>query len=276
MKIGYLADHFFPKVKRGAELETKLIIEEGRRRGHEIIQCEGKYVKDVDCYIVGNCVDNFNSGELLSYLSRKPYIHVEHDLRAPSFPFYKMFAGGAVLNVFRSPLHVSLIEKYSGKYKHFLHANCMPEFFRDLKLKRKPETEVLYVGDYCKEKGYHEMEEWLLGHPDCTICHLGGGFEKNHPKMREMGSARYEDMAEIYNKFRTLIFLPQFPQACCRIIAEAYLCKVPNIITNGKDGFTSYGWTMDDYDKVREILVNGHKTLWDRMECELKAVSRQK
>lgn len=605
MKIGYLADHFFPRVKRGAELETKFIIDEGRRRGHEIVECEGKYVKDVDCYIVGNCVDNFNAGELLPHLSRKPYIHVEHDLRAPSLPFYKMFASGAVLNIFRSPLHVSLIEKYSGKYKHFLHANCMPPFFRDLKLERKPETEVLYVGDYCKEKGYREMEEWLLGHPECTIWHYGcyddqteiltengwklfsilsltekiatlnqntqeleyqlptkhigyhykgkmfrqegivdlqvtldhnlwlqrlngqwcfknpknctkydrykrnaiwkgvekqhfelplvvndtrkhqrfprkilmddwleffgyyitegsskrhkrhnkkidyvtkisqsknmnphiyskiehciqklkyryyaneeyfticdkqlwsylsqfgrsqnkfipreilqlssrqlmilyrsmmagdgdksetrycsvskrladdfqeitlkiglasnisivkflnknyqyhvfpskrkleptpnrkqdkrsfveydgmvycvevpnhviyirhnghpvwcgnSGFEKHHPKMREMGYASYENMAQIYNQFRTLIFLPKFPQACCRIIAEAFLCRVPNVITNGNDGFTSYGWTANDYDKVREILVNGQKTLWDRMEEEFKAV----
>jgi hypothetical protein len=251
-------------------LETKLIIEEGRRRGHEIIECEGKFVKDVDAYIVGNCCDNFNIGELLSYLSQKPYIHVEHDLRASCYPWYKMLAGDALLNVFRSPLHVSLIEKHSGKYKYFLHPNCMPKEFRDMKLKRKPETEILYVGDYAKEKGYKEMVDWLEQHPDHTIWHYGAGFPMKHPKMREMKQQKYEDMPKIYNQFQTLIFLPSYPQACCRIIAEAYLCKVPHIITNNLDGFSSYGWTLADYDKVRERLTNAHIILWDKMEEEFK------
>lgn len=266
MKIGYLADHFYPHIERGAELETKLIIEEGRRRGHEIVECEGKYVKDVDVYIVGNICDNFNIGELLAYLSKKPYIHVEHDLRSPSFPWYRMFAGEALLNVFRSPLHVSLIEKHSGKYKYFLHPNCMPKGFRDLGLERKPETEILYVGDYAMEKGYKEMVGWLNQYPDYTIWHYGGGFPKKHPRMKEMGQRKYGDMPKIYNQFQTLVFLPNYPQACCRIIAEAYLCKVPHIITNNLDGFSSYGWTLADYDRVRERLVNAPEILWDKFE----------
>jgi hypothetical protein len=268
-RIGYLADHFYPHVKRGAEIETKFIIEEGRRRGHEIIECEGTYVKDVDVYIVGNIVDNFNKGELLSYLSRKPYIKMEHDLRAPFMPFYKMLAEGSIINIFRSPLHASLIEKYSGKYNYFLHANCMPKEFRDLGWTRKPETEILYVGDYAKEKGYREMVEWLERHPECTIWHYGGGFPMKHPRMKEMVQQRHEDMPKVYNLFSVLIFLPNYPQACSRVIAEAYLCRVPKIITNDKDGFTSYGWTSNDYDMVREKLINGPKTWWDRVEQEI-------
>jgi len=266
MRIGYLADHFYPHVKRGAELETKLIIEEGRRRGHEIIQCEGKYVKDVDVYIVGNIIDNFNVGELLSYLSQKPYIHVEHDLRSPCFPWYKMFAGEALLNIFRSPLHASLIKKYSGEYTYFLHPNCMPKEFQDMKLERLAETEVLYVGDYAKEKGYEEMVKWLEQHPNYRLWHYGGGFPKHHPRMIEKGQIKYEDMPFVYNRFQTLIFLPSYPQACCRIIAEAFLCKVPHIITNNLDGFSSYGFKMSDYDQVRERLINADKILWDKME----------
>jgi hypothetical protein len=88
--------------------------------------------------------------------------------------------------------------------------------------------------------------------------------------MQEMGSVKQEDMPKIYNKFQTLIFLPRYPQACCRIITEAFLCKIPNIITNDKNGFTSYGWTMNDYDQARERLTNGHKIFWDKIEEEFQ------
>ena len=171
--IGWIADHFYPHVKRGAELHTRILIDEGRRRGYDIIECEGKIVKDVDLYIVGTCVDNFHAGELLAYISQKPYINMEHDLRAPHMPWYKMFASEALTNVFRSPLHVQIIGRVSGNYKHFLHPNCISTTFKDLKLERKPRNQVLYVGDYSWEKGYKGLVEWLKENPKATIWHYG-------------------------------------------------------------------------------------------------------
>lgn len=267
MKIGWIADNFYPDVKRGAEIEDSILIQEGLRRGHEIIKM-GKLNKNVDGFIVANFLDNINIGELFAYLSRKPYIKIEHDLRGPVIPFYKTLASEALLVVYHSPIQQSLIEQYGVIYKCFLHPMCLLSKLRDLGFKRLPPTDVLYVGDYAKEKGYKEMVEWLEQHPECVIWHYGSGFPKRHPKMKEMGEIKHSNMVYIYNRFQTLIFLPAFQQACSRVIAEAYLCKVPNIITNGKDGFTSYGWTVNDYDKVRERLINGHKILWDKMEEE--------
>jgi len=225
MIIGWVADHFYPHVKRGAELHTRILIEEGERRGYDIVKCEGNIVKDVDLYIVGTCVDNFNAGELLAYLSQKRYINMEHDLRAP-------------------------------------------KEFKDLKLKRKPEDQVLYVGDYSWEKGYEGLVDYLQEHPESIIWHYGAGFPKKHPRMKEMGQTAYEEMPKVYNQFQSMIFLPNYPQACCRIMGEAFLCKIPNIITNQNSGFMSYNFTLDDYKSVREKLINGQKYFWDRIEDE--------
>lgn len=272
MKIGWVADNFYPDIKRGAEIEDYILIQEGLRREYEIVKM-GKLSKNVDGFIVANFLDNINIGELFAYLSRKPYIKIEHDLRGPMIPFYKMLASEALLVVYHSPIQQRLIEQHGVVYKCFLHPMCIPAEFKDLGLERKPETEVLYVGDYAKEKGYQEMVEWLEQHPDYTIWHYGSGFPKHHPRMKEMEFIEQEDMPKIYNQFQTLIFLPAFQQACSRVIAEAYLCKVPHVITNGKDGFTSYGWTMNDYDGVRERLINGHRLLWDKIEEEFSNAS---
>lgn len=269
--IGFIADNFFPSVQRGAELEDKILIEEAERRGHNITRIS-KLTKQVnqqtDLYVLANFVDTFNIGELLGYLSRKPYIHIEHDLRAPHCPWYYMVAQDALINVYHSPLQEQLIKQLSGEYKHFLHPMCIPDSFRDLGLPRQPETEVLYVGDYSWEKGYKEMVEWLEQpeNTDKKIHHYGLGFPMKHERMVEHGSLPQEKMPELYNRYYSLIFLPHYPQACSRILAEAYLCKVPNIITNDKDGFSSYGWTMDDYDSVRFKLTNGHKLFWNKIE----------
>jgi len=182
-----------------------------------------------------------------------------------------MLAKGALINIYHSPFQQEYIEHFAGKFKCFLHPMCLPVKFRDLGLERKPKTQVLFVGDYSKEKGYRNMVEWLKRHRRCKIYHYGGGFPKKHHRMVEMGMVSQSKLVEVYNTFSTLIFLPKYPQACSRIIAEAYLCKVPHIHGNGKDGFTSYGWTYNDYDVVRERLVNGHKILWDKIEETLNA-----
>lgn len=272
-RLGWIADNFFGEVKRGAEIEDKILIEEAERRGHEVIRISAgqlKMVSHTNLLIVANCLDKFNIGELLSYISMRPYVRVEHDLRAPQFPWYPSLAGDAIINVYHSPFQEQMITKASGEYPHFLHSMCLPEEFQDMHKPRYPLDNVLYVGDYSKEKGFRNLEAWLLQHPDCKIYHYGGGFEKTHPQMVEMGEARQSEMPYIYNSYSSVIFLPLYPQACSRIIAEAYLCKVPNIITNELDGFTSYGYKPEDYDHVRDILINGHKHFWDRIEEELK------
>ena len=269
MEIGWIADNFYPEVKRGAEIEDKMLIEEGERRGHKIVRM-GKLSKDVDLFIVANRVDKFNIGELLSYLSRKPYVNLEHDLRSPQYPYYRMFATESILNVFHSPLHVEMVQKLVDKLEYFLHPMVLTPDFQDLGWQRLPDNEVLYVGDYAKEKGYSNIENWLNNHPDCKIWHVGEGFEKHHPRMIELNPTSQRIMPYIYNTFNSLIFLPQYIQACSRIIAEAYLCKVQNIIHNGKDGFTSYGFGPENYESARNMLVEGGKKFWGMVELKFK------
>lgn len=266
MKIGWLADNFYPDIKRGAELEDYFLIQEGLRRGHEIVRSR-KPIKNVDLYIVANFVDLFNIGELLAYLTLHPYVNIEHDLRAPrTLPSYSMFAKGALINVYHSPYQREFIEQYSGKFNHFLHPMCIPDKFKDFGWERLPENEVLYIGDYNVEKGYQNLLTFLDDNYECRIWHFGEGFEKKHQRMIEMGHFPHKRMPDVYNTFSTMLFLPEVPQACSRVMAEAYLCKVPSVITNGKDGFSSYGWTMEDYDEVRKRLITGHETFWNKVE----------
>ena len=265
MIIGWVADNFYPEIKRGAEIEDNNLINEGIKRGHEIIRM-GKLSKNIDLFIVANRVDKHNIGELLSYLSRKPYVNLEHDLRSPMCPWYSIFAKESILNVFHSPLQAELIQKQIGKTEYFLHPMVLTPDYKDLGWQRLPQNEVLYVGDYAKEKGYRNLEAWINSHPDCKIWHVGGGFEESHPRMIEMGESSQRLMPYLYNTFSSLIFLPQFIQACSRVIAEAYLCKIPNIIHNGKDGFSSYGFTPANYETARQMLIDGGKRFWDKVE----------
>lgn len=272
--IGWIADNFYPQIQRGAELEDNILINEAQKRGYKVIKINklsGKIDRKINYYVVANCIDTFNGGELLGYLSRKPYIHIEHDLRAPQCPWYPMLAENALINIYHSPLQETIIKEVSGNYKSWLHPMCLSKKFKDLHHKRYLENKVLYVGDYSMEKGYREMREWIESrNSDCFIYHYGGGFAKKHDRMWDIGNVPQENMPQIYNRFSSMIFLPRMPQACSRVMGEAYLCKIPNIITNNNNGFTSYGWTEKDYESVRERLTNGQKFFWDEMETYIK------
>jgi len=87
-----------------------------------------------------------------------------------------------------------------------------------------------------------------------------------------MGFILYEQMPKLYNIFSSLIFLPQYPEACNRTMGEAYLCKVPNVITNDLNGFGSYGWTLENYDEVRIKLISAGSIWWDEIEGYLDGV----
>lgn len=273
MKIGWIADNFYPDIKRGAEVHDKLLIDEGEKRGHTITKMgfgREKLGKNVDMFIVSNFVDKFSIGEIFSCLAGKRYISLLHDLRAPQFGWYKAFASQALINVYLSPMQRQVIEDLNGKFEHkiYMHPTALPEIYKDYGWKRLPENEMLYAGDYCVEKGYQTLVDYVSGLEDCRIWHFGGGFDKRHPKMMEMGFISQERMPSIYNTFSSLIFLPQYYQVCSRVVGEAFLCKIPNIITNGKDGFTSWDFKMEDYNKVRELLIHGHEKFWDMVEMK--------
>lgn len=275
MKIGWIADNFYPIIKRGAEIHDKLLIDEGIKRGHVIVKMGDqmeRLSKNVDLFIVSNFVDKFSVGEIFAVLANKPYINLLHDIRAPQFGWYKAFATEALVNVYLSPLQLEFIEHVNGKFDHkiYVHPTAMSPVFKDYGWKRLPPNEILYVGDYAKEKGYQMLVDWINAEEDSRIWHVGGGFDKHHPKMVEMGLISQERMPSIYNTFSSLIFLPQYIQVCSRVTAEAFLCKIPNIITNEKDGFMSWNFNMKDYDKAREILIHGHEKFWDMVEKECK------
>ena len=268
MKITWVADNFYPSVQRGAELEDYYLICEAQRRGHEVERVGNIKTasKDMDLIVLANFVDTFNIGELTAYLSKAHYVHIEHDLRAPQFPYYKYIANDAIFNVYHSPYQEEYIKKFAGEFKHIMHPMCLPEDFKNMGLQRFSESEVLFVGDYSWEKGYKEMAEWLDLQFEKTIWHYGGGFPNVHPKMKEMGWNSAEQMPRVYNTFSSMIFLPKYPQACSRTMAEAYLCGITNIIGNGKDGFSSWEFDKERYDVVRDILVNSKRRFWDIVE----------
>lgn len=276
MKVGWVADYFIEECGGGAEIEDDNVIKEGLKRGHKIIKVrpKDKLSKKVDFYVFAN-IDKFNIGELLAYGAFIPYVNYEHDLRMPRKSIYPEFAGNAIVNIYHSPLHRDRIFELSGRnYKHFLLPMSLSSKFKDLGLSRKKEPVALFVGVLCKMRGYYNMVEWLEEHPLWQIDWYGGStlspLVQVHPRINEMGYIEHDKIVYLYNQYRNLIFLPVEIQACSRVVAESFICKVPNIISNGKDGFTSYGWTQDNYDEVKNILLNGAKIWWDVVEKEVK------
>ena len=270
MKIAFLADYFTPEMVGGAELEDEYVLAEGIKRGHEIIQITPnmQIPREVDLYFLSN-ICNFNIGKVLAYISNTPYINSEHDLRLPRRPIYKKFAGEALVNIFRSPIHRDRIQELSGcKFRHFLHPLCLSPKFRDLRLKRKSNP-VLYVGWVCRTKGYLNLERWLNENRDMKIDVYGKG-RFSHPRIHERGWVSQNKLIKIYNTYESLIFLPDEIQACSRVVAEAFMCKVPNLICTEKTGFSSYDWTNKNYDEIRKKIICGAEHIWYMIEEAMK------
>lgn len=168
----------------------------------------------------------------------------------------------AKINFVLSPLHKRIIQKYFPSLENFKIIPPLIDttLFYKYKELQDRNYDYLFMGVISEAKGFYEMREKYF---DKNILLVGRKQSSlNIDFGKHLEEVSYFDVPGIMNDARNFVFLPRWPEAQGRVVAEAALCGC-NIIDNNNVGATSFDFDLS----MSENYTNIEEKFWSTIEA---------
>ena len=281
-KILWLADFDLDKAPGGAQRSDKLIIDKGKLLGFNILKLNhetfGEHVNihDYDILVTSNvCAVLQKFPWVLDEITKHKYhVRIEHDSndylsqenRVKLFSFCKK-------TFFLTDYHFNFFQQLYGNI--FKNVEIVPDPIETDKFydyKEQRQDKILYVGYMHPLKGTSNFFELALRNPDAKYVIAGWSdyqtynfLSVNVPNIEHLGLIKYEEMPEIYNKYKTIYYEPNLREPFCRSVAEAITCGM-SIMTGSQSkigcihDIKKYG-----IEKFKENCKNASVDFWNKI-----------
>ena len=249
-KILWLADYDLDVAPGGAQRSDKIIIDQGKLLGYNILKLNHNTYNDLinihnyDVLITSNLLSlSYKNKNLINEISKHKYhIRLEHDSNEylNQEDRIKLF-GSCVKSIFLSNFHISFFrQRYGDIFKNVEIIYDPIDFHNFRNLNQERENKILYAGYMHPLKGSFEFFDFVLSNPNqkfaiagwtdnLILQHLCNSINN----VEYLGLARYEQMPAIYNKYKYMFYNPNLDEPFCRSVAEASLCGM--LILTSKD-----------------------------------------
>ena len=281
MKILFISDFTLQQREGGAQVSNDLIVKKGRELGHKVIEHTHSssitdFLSSYDVVINSNLeVISRISPEKINYITNLPNsVRLEHDSCSYLDPKTREdLFGNCVKTFFLSEFHYSFFKDLYGNY--FKNVEIVYDPI-DVNLFRKVETKKVYDVVYCgflhQLKGINNLIHFSRNNPDRHISVFGWGdtnpessFEKE-TNIDFKGSKPYEEVASVFQQAQAVFHSPIVNEPFCRMIGEALLCGVEEIIGQ-TDKIGSYlEFQKVGYEKFKEKCGKATETFWTAIE----------
>ena len=254
MRVLFVSDFTLEQRLGGAQVSNDLIIKRGRQLGHEII--EHDYTSSVVDFL--SSYDLLVSSNLeaisraapnkLDFIPQHPnHIRLEHDscLYLDNSLRQQLFESSKI-NFFLSDFHISFFRENYGNYFKNVEINYDP---MDTRVfcgeKEKKEYDIVYCGYIHPLKGVDNLVKYAIENPDRTIDIFGWGDGditssfNGVANIKFHGAKDYTEIADIFKKSKAIYHHPVVNEPFCRMVAEALLCGVTEVI-GAKEKIGSY------------------------------------
>jgi|TARA_R110002020_G_scaffold211170_2_gene417417 glycosyltransferase involved in cell wall biosynthesis len=281
MKTLFISDFTLDQRSGGAQVSNDLIIKKGRQLGYDIT--EHTHSSSItDFFHSYDLVINSNleaiskiSPEKLNYISKFPNsVRLEHD----SCSYLdnekrKNLFTNCKKTFFLSEFHYSFFKDLYGDYFKNIEIVYDPI---NTNLFRKIETQKVYDVVYCGYihplKGVNNLINFSRNNPDRHISVFGWGdtnvesvFEKEN-NIDFKGAKKYEEVASVFQQAKAVFHSPIVNEPFCRMVGEAILCGVEEIIGE-KNKIGSYlEFQKVGYDKFKEGCEKAAETFWSKIK----------
>ena len=281
-KILWLSDYDLDTAPGGAQRSDKIIIDKGKLLGFNILkvnyQTFGKHINihNYDILVTSNvCAVLQKHPWVLDEITKHKYhVRIEHDSndylsqenRIKLFSFCKK-------TFFLTDYHLSFFKELYGDI--FQNVEIVPDpieidKFYDYGYQR--EDKVLYVGYMHPLKGTSNFFEHVLRNPDRKFAIAGWSdyqtynfLSVNVPNIEYLGLVKYEEMPQIYNKYKSLYYDPNLREPFCRSVAEAVVCGM--LIMTSKPNQIGCIYDIQKYgtEKFKENCKNASIDFWNKL-----------
>tara|TARA_R110000824_G_scaffold265911_3_gene454848 strand:+ start:101 stop:958 length:858 start_codon:yes stop_codon:yes gene_type:complete len=277
MKILWISDFCLDHTKGGAQRSDNIIIDHGLSSKLDITW----FNHDSDLNILDEKYDHVISTNLETISKKYPHIinwlqqhpnhsRLEHDMNAYLNPSDRQLLFANCKNTF-----------FLTHYHYELFKNSYGDFFRNVRIIQDPidtktfrdhqeerEDKILYAGFMHLLKGTETFFNYVLNNPEKQFVVAGWGgaiyeFLAEHvPNVEYLGTVDYEEMPQIYNKYKTLFYHPMVTEPFCRSVAEAMLCGIQLNVNARNLGCISEAERIG-LDKFKDNCDNAARDFWD-------------
>ena len=282
MRVLFISDFTLEQRAGGAQVSNDLIIKKGRELGHEIIEHDHTssvidFLSHYDVVISSNLeIISTTSRHKLPFIVKHPsHVRLEHDSCSYLNPTIRreLFESSRQ-NFFLSQFHISFFRELYGDYFNNVEIVYDPidsDIFRPTDVKKK--YDVVYCGYIHPLKGVKNLIDFAKEHPNRQVSVFGWGdnnFEKsffnNCDNVSFHGSKTPLEVAEIFQQARAVYHKPMVNEPFCRMVGEALLCGVEEIIGATEKIGAFLELKRVGMDIFRKGCHEASQTFWEKID----------
>ena len=254
MRVLFVSDFTLEQRLGGAQVSNDLIIKKGRQLGHEIIEHDHTssvvdFISSYDLLVSSNLevISRAAPNKLDFILKHSKHIRYEHDscLYLDNSLRQQLFESSK-LNFFLSDFHISFFRENYGDYFKNVEINYDPmntKVFSEGD--QENEYDIVYCGYLHPLKGVNNLIKYAAENPTRRIDIFGWGDGDIASAFNDIvnikfhGVKDYKEIADIFKKSKAIYHHPIVNEPFCRMVAEALLCGVTEVI-GSKEKIGSY------------------------------------
>lgn len=264
-KVLWISDFSIKHNAGGAQRSDALLIAKGAELGHDILH----FTLESNPSLLDQHYDHIICANIEGLSQRLPYLidflhghpnysRLEHDMNRylSQHNRHKLFLG-CKNTFFLTDYHYQLFKQRYGDF--FVNVRIVSDpidtsVFFDRNQPREDKT--LYVGFMHEFKGTFDFFDYVFSNPNEKFVVAAWGsplfthLATTTPNVEFLGTVPYEKMPELYNKYKTFMYIPRIEEPFCRSVGEAFLCGQELLVNQkigccheynrvGKDAFTS-------------------------------------
>jgi glycosyltransferase involved in cell wall biosynthesis len=281
MKTLFISDFTLQQRSGGAQVSNDIIIKKGRELGYDITEHHHSssitdFLQSYDLVINSNLeAISKISPEKLNYIKRLPNsVRLEHD--SCSYLDAKMredLFSNCVKTFFLSEFHYNFFRELYGDYfKDFEIVYDPIDTNLFCKSDCEKEYDVVYCGYLHPLKGLNNLIKFARSNPDREVSIFGWGdlnpqtLLENEKNIKYEGFKSHEEIAEIFKKSKAVFHSPIVNEPFCRMIGEAILCGVEEIIGDNEKIGAYTEFKKVGYDKFKEGCETAAETFWESIK----------
>jgi len=279
MRVLFVSDFTLQDGDGGAQVSNKILIDKGRELGYEIKEHNYRssatdFLSSYDLVINSNLeVINKISPEKIPLILRMPNsVRLEHDsCRYLSNDIRKQLFSNAKKNFFLSQYHLEFFQNLYGDYFHDVEINYDPiDTSIFTKSEEKKEYDVVYCGYLHLLKGLNNLINFAKQNPDRRIDVFGWAAKgisvdfifKGIKNITHHGLLDHHEVAEVFKKSKSLFHSPIVNEPFCRMVGEALLCGVDEVIGNPSKIGSYLEFQKVGYDLFRKNCQSAASKFW--------------
>lgn len=280
MKVLFISDFTLKQRQGGAQVSNKILIDKGKELGLDIKEHDHNssitdFFSHYDLVINSNleAISKISPEKIPLILKLPNSFRLEHDSCSYLQDDVRLeLFSAANKTFFLSDYHYSFFKDLYGDYFH--NVEIVYDAVDTSKFKKSTEEkkhDVVYCGYLHPLKGLNNLLRFASQNPDRNIDIFGWGeispdrIFKDYPNIKFNGPRDYADIPAILQSAKAIFHHPIVREPFCRMVGEAILCGVEDIIGDKSKIGAYLEFEKVGYDAFKNSCENAPSLFWEKI-----------